>query len=123
MDFCSDTLSCVQIWKEMCFFIYCPLLPIIWTLDSCIQFAVRQYKVEKRKKRHRAKRAMKRKKKDELFLSLDAYSRGATDMLEFDPDDDYFDAGKRDLGGKKPDNTKRKNERQKKGSQLIYTCT
>lgn len=99
----------------MCFFIYCPLLPIIWTLDSFIQFAVRQYKVKKRKQRYRAKRAAKRKKKDNLFLSLDAYSRGATDMLEFDPDDDHFNEGKRDLGGKKSDNKKEKREKRKKG--------
>lgn len=101
----------------MCFFIYCPLLPIIWTLDSFIQFAVRQYKVKKRKKRYRAKRAVKRKKKEELFLSLDAYSRGTTDMLEFDPNDDYFNGENRDLGGKSSDKKKEKEkkERQKKG--------
>lgn len=40
-------------------------------------------------------------------------------MLEFDQNDDYFDTEKRDLGGKKSDNTKEKRERQKKGSQLI----
>lgn len=100
----------------MCFFIYCPLLPIIWTLDSFIQFAVRQYKIKKRKKRYRAKRAVKRKKKEELFLSLDAYSRGTTDMVEFD--EDYFNVENRDLGGKKPANTKETRERRKKSMWL-----
>ena len=99
------------------------MLPIIWTLDSFIQFAVRQYKIKKRKKRYQAKRAVKRKKKEELFLSLDAYSRGATDMLEFDPNDDYFNTGDRDLGGKKPDDRKEKKERPKKSSQLsTHNC-
>ena len=94
---------------------FCPLLPIIWILDSFIQFAIRQYKVNQRKKRYQAKKAMKRKKKDDLFLSLDAYSRGTTDMLEFDQNDDYFDTDKRELGGKKSDGTKEKRERRKKG--------
>ena len=123
IHFCSETMSCVQIWKETCFFIYCPLLPIIWILDSFIRFAIRQYKVNQRKKRYRAKRAMKRKKKDDLFLSLDAYSRGTTDMLEFDQNDDYFDTDKRELGGKKSEGTKEKRERRKKGGHNYkYTC-
>lgn len=100
----------------MCFFIYCPLLPIIWTLDSFIRFAVRQYRIKKRKQRYRAKRAAKRKKKEELFLSLDAYSRGTTDMLEFDPNDDQFNAQNRNLGGKKSDNKRDRKEPRKKGS-------
>lgn len=104
----------------MCFFIYCPLLPIIWVLDSVIRYSVRQYKIKKRKQRHRAKKAAKRKKKEDLFLSLDAYSRGTTDMLEFDPDDDHFNVENRNLGGKKPDNKKpEKKEPPKKGSHPI----
>ena len=104
----------------MCFFIYCPLLPIIWVLDSVIRYSVRQYKVKKRKQRHRAKKAAKRKKKEDLFLSLDAYSRGTTDMLEFDPDDDHFNTENRDLGGKKPDKKPGKKEPRKRGGHLLY---
>ena len=109
----------------MCFFIYCPLLPIIWILDSFVRFGVRQYQIKKRKKRYRAKRAVKRKKKEELFLSLDAFSRGTTDMLEFDQNDDYFNTEKRDLGGKKPDDKKERKDQPKKSSQLISVmgCT
>ncbi|XP_065919343.1 hapless 2-like [Dysidea avara] len=118
----SETMSCVQIFKEMCFFIYCPLLPIIWTLDSIIRYAVRRRAIKQRKKQYRAKKADKRKKKQDLFLSLDAYSRGTTDMLEFDPDNDPFNEGTRDLGGKKAKkrgNTKDKKKRGKKYDKIV----
>ena len=117
----SETMSCVQIFKEMCFFIYCPLLPIIWTLDSIIRYAVRRRAIKQRKKQYRAKKADKRKKKQDLFLSLDAYSRGTTDMLEFDPDNDPFNEGTRDLGGKKA--KKRGNTKDKKKRGKHHTCT
>jgi len=117
---CSETMSCVQIFKEMCFFIYCPLLPIIWTLDSIIRYAIRQRAIKRRKKQYRAKKAEKRKKKQDLFLSLDAYSRGTTDMLEFDPDNDPFNEGTRELGGKKG---RKKGAKEKKKKGKHYTCT
>ena len=121
----SETLSCVQIFKEMCFFIYCPLLPIFWTLDSIVRYAMRRHAIKRRKKRYRAKKAEKRKKKQDLFLSLDAYSRGTTDMLEFDPDDDPFNEyGTRHLGEKKSKKKKGdKKEKKLKGKhKCMYRC-
>ena len=71
-----ETKTILEIIKGTCFFLYCPLLPIVWILQFAIDQLKRRRRRQRRKKAYRAAKAKKRAGKKTEFLSMDDYSRG-----------------------------------------------
>jgi hypothetical protein len=80
----------LEICKGLFFFLYCPLLPLWWSMDFFIRYTIRCIRRRRRMREYKKKKALKQEKKDkrfkEQYLLVDEYSRGAKErkFVNFD---------------------------------------
>lgn len=79
-------MPCWQIIKGVCFFYYCPFLPLCWGLQFFYYWAKRKWRRHKRKKKFRETRAALDAQKHNTYLHLDRYSRGKVEKEILDLD-------------------------------------
>ena len=109
-SFDRDTQNVIEIFKGLCFFVYCPLLPLWWILEFFIEWIMRKRRRERRRKKFIKKKADKRSKDENTYLMLDKYTRGTTEkkMIDFNEE-------------KKKTNSKKKGKINGKWCIYIYT--
>lgn len=74
----------MEIIKATFFFIYCPLLPLWWSLEILFEWLMRKRRRQRRLKEYRSKKAEKQKKKEDTYLMVDEFSRGIKQKMVVD---------------------------------------
>ncbi len=72
----DGTKSILGILKGLFFFIYCPLLPLWWSLEIVYEWYMRRRARQRRKIEFRAKKEAKQMEDKDKYLLLDKYTRG-----------------------------------------------
>ena len=84
----SNTKSVLEICKGVCFFIYCPLLPLWWIVEWVFTMIRRKLRQARRRKVLEKRRAQQKDKEHKTFLMLDKFTRGAVEKRVFDFDEE-----------------------------------